>query len=205
MAQPAFRKFIIALAALMLGAAPASAQLYSDGYKFLQAVKDKDGDVATSMLNEPGSTVVNARDLSTGETGLHYTVRRRDTTWTGWLLQQNANPNIADKQGVTPLGLAIRLNFLEGVETLIAGGARVDETDFTGQTPLISAVLSRNGELVEILLDANANPDKTDNAGRSARDYASERGAERMLMLIEEHDSDADADPNGGRIYGPSF
>ena len=205
MAQPAFRKFIIALAALSLGAVPASAQMYSDGYKFLQAVKDKDGDVATSMLNEPGSTVVNARDLSTGETGLHYTVQRRDNVWTGWLLQQNANPNVADKKGVTPLGLAIRLNFLEGVQTLINGGARVDETDFTGQTPLIAAVLSRNGELVELLLKSNANPDKTDNAGRSARDYASERGAERMRMLIEEHDTAGDADTSGGRIYGPSF
>ncbi|WP_245978617.1 ankyrin repeat domain-containing protein [Aurantiacibacter xanthus] len=205
MAQPALRKFIIALAALALGAVPASAQMYSDGYKFLQAVKDKDGDKATSMLNEPGSTVVNARDLSTGETALHYTVRRRDNTWTGWLLQQRANPNIADKQGVTPLGLAIRMNFLEGVQTLIDGGARVDETDFTGQTPLISAVLSRNGELVELLLKANANPDKTDNAGRSARDYAGERGAERMRLLIEQHDNAADADPAAGRIYGPSF
>ena len=205
MAQPAFRKFIIALAALALGAVPASAQMYSDGYKFLKAVKDKDGDVATSMLNEPGTTVVNSRDLSTGETGLHYTIQRRDNMWTGWLLQQHANPNVADKQGVTPLGLAIRLNFLEGVETLIIGGARVDEADFTGQTPLISAVLSRNGELVEILLNANASPDKTDNAGRSARDYASERGAERMLMLIEQHDDDANADADSGRIYGPSF
>ena len=207
MVRPAFRNILIAAASVSIGlsAAPAAAQFQSDGYKFLQAVKDKKGDEATAMLNEPGSTVINARDISSGETALHYTVQRRDNLWTGWLLQQRANPNIADKNGVTPLGLAIRLNFLEGVETLITGGARVDEADFTGQTPLIAAVLSRNSSLVEILLKANADPDKTDNAGRSARDYASERGAERMLMLINQHESTAGADPEDSRIYGPSF
>jgi len=204
----ALRKILaiaIGFAGLALGA-PASAQLYSDGYKFLQAVEDRHGDDATAMLNTPGSTVINARDLSSGETGLHITIKRRDVIWTRWLLQEDANPNIADKNGLTPLMLASQMNFIEGVEALIAGGARVDVTNNTGETPLINAVHTRNFELMEVLLKAGASPDRTDNSGRSARDYARERGAgSRVLEVIEQFEQDEAEGAGGGRIYGPSF
>ena len=50
---------------VLLGALPAGAQLYSDGYKFLKAVKDKDGAAVTEMIEEPGSTVEdNLRDVA---------------------------------------------------------------------------------------------------------------------------------------------
>ena len=41
----------IASALALVLAAPASAQFQSEGYKFLEAVKDREGDVATDMLN----------------------------------------------------------------------------------------------------------------------------------------------------------
>lgn len=203
----ALRKILFAIAALAAFslAVPAAAQLYSEGYQFLQAVKDRDGEKATEMLNTPGSTVVNARDLSSGETGLHYTVQRRDLTWTRWLLQEGANPNIADSTGRTPLAHAAQLNFLQGVEALVAGGARVDITNQTGETPLINAVHARNVELVEVLLRAGADPDRADNTGRSARDYANERGAnERVLAAIAANDA-ARGDQGPAQVYGPDF
>ena len=61
------------LLALMLAptlAAPARAQ-FSDSYNFLKAVKDKDGGKATEFLDKPGNTVVNTRELDTGDTALH--------------------------------------------------------------------------------------------------------------------------------------
>lgn len=196
-------KLALAAGALAL-AVPASAQLYSEGYKFLQAVKNREGDEATQMLNEPGSTVVNSRDLTNGETALHLTIARRDVVWTRWLMQEGANPNIADNQGATPLIRACEMGFIEGVEALIAGGASVDVANRTGETPLIAAVHTRNIALMQVLLRAGADPDRTDNAGRSARMYASERGAgERTLAVIEEL-----ARPSGERErrnYGPSF
>ena len=208
MPRPAHRRIIAALAAL-LGfalAMPAAGQMYSDGYKFLKAVKDRNGDEATAMLNTPGTTVINARDLSSGATGLHYTVERRDTVWTRWLLQENANPNVADKRGITPLILATQINFIEGVEALIEGGAQIDVANATGETPLIYAVHARNYELMEVLLKAGANPDRTDNSGRSARDYARERGAgTRVLAVIEEFEKPESERGAGDRIFGPSF
>ena len=199
----ALRNIFIFAAALAL-AAPATAQMYSDGYKFLQAVKKKEGDEATVMLNEPGSTVVNSRDLSTGETALHLTIARRDLVWTRWIMQEGGNPNIADNTGATPLIRATEIGFIEGVEALIAGGANVDVANRTGETPLIAAVHTRNIPLMQVLLRAGANPDRTDNAGRSARMYASERIAgDRVRAVIEELGQSASQ--REGRNYGPSF
>ena len=38
---------------------PVAAQMRSEGYTFLKAVKDKDGDVVTDMLSDPSSQIVN--------------------------------------------------------------------------------------------------------------------------------------------------
>lgn len=211
MARAPFRKITIAAAALAalvvtaLGlAAPAGAQLYSEGYQFLQAVKNREGDEATELLNAPGSTVVNARDLSSGETGLHITVERRDLTWTQFLLQEGANPNIADNRGRTPLIAAAQLGWIEGVQALVDGGARTDIANETGETPLIAAVHARNVELVGVLVAAGADPDRADNAGRTARDYASMPGVSaRVLNAIESNERNADQGEQ--RIYGPVF
>ncbi|MGB3795198.1 MAG: ankyrin repeat domain-containing protein [Alteraurantiacibacter sp.] len=206
MARAPFRRFILvaaSLAALNL-AVPASAQLYSEGYKFLQAVKDREGEDATQMLNEPGSVIVNSRDISSGETGLHITVDRRDLTWTKFLLQEGANPNIADNRGRTPLIAAAQSGFVEGVEALVKAGARLDVGNETGETPLIAAVHARNIELIRVLVAAGADPDRADNAGRTARDYATMPGVSgRVINAIETNESAADAGSN--RVYGPVF
>lgn len=185
-------------------AVPAAAQFYSAGYEFLRAVRDRNGTEATDMLNQPGTTVINSRDIGSGETGLHIVVSRRDLTWTRWLLQEGANPNIADNRGRTPLIAATEIGFLEGVEVLIRAGAQVDVSNQTGETPLIAAVHARNIELMEILLEAGADPDRSDNAGRSAREYASLPGVPPRLLATIEASENADGEGEA-RIYGPVF
>lgn len=203
MARVTFRKAILTAVALAV-ATPAAAQLYSDGYRFLQAVKNREGEDATELLNDPGSQVINTRDLSTGETGLHIAVARRDLTWTRFLLQEEANPNIADNSGRTPLIAAAQLGWVEGVSALIAAGARTDVTNAAGETPLISAVHARNVELIAVLMEAGADPDRTDNTGRSARDYAGQPGmSSRILSAIV--DNEPGADEGNNRTYGPVF
>lgn len=198
---------IVAIALAMMAAlqiVPASAQNFSEGYQFLKAVKERDGTVATEALNEPGTTVVNARDIATGETALHIVVQRRDILWVKFLTQKGANPNIADKQGVMPLQLASSLGFIEGVEALIEAGARVDVTNIAGETPLIAAVHRRDKEMVRLLLANGANVDRADNSGRSARDYARLMGAgSTMLSEIERAESGDKDDVKA--TYGPDF
>lgn len=203
MTRVTFRNAVF-LAAVLALAAPAGAQLYSEGYQFLQAVKNREGTEAGELLNRPGSTVINARDLSSGETGLHIVVARRDITWTRYLLQQGANPNISDNQGRTPLIVAAQVGFIEGVSALVAGGAQIDVANRTGETPLIAAVHVGNLELIEVLVEAGADPDRPDNTGRSARDYARQPGVSpRVLAAIV--DNEGDAQTGTSRTYGPIF
>lgn len=185
--------------------APANAQLQSEGYQFLEAVKDRDGDTATDMLNQPGTQVINTRDITTGETGLHVVTARRDVLWIRFLLQRGANPNIRSNDGLTPLQLATRLGFVEGVEELLKGGAQVNVSDSQGETPLIAAVHQRNVELIRRLLAEGADPDRNDNSGRSARDYM-ELMTGNSLMQREFEIADAERGDQGTQEqYGPSF
>jgi ankyrin repeat protein len=193
-----------ALAGMLLAAAPAQAQ-YSPGYNFLQAVKKKDGDKVLKMLSDPASTLVNSRDITTGESALHIVVERRDLTWIDFLLRKGADPNIRDNKGVTPLVLATRLDFVEGAEALIAKGAKVDIPDQTGETPLIFAVHNRDTSMMRVLLRAGADPDRPDSSGRSARDYAMQDGKDSVLLTeIERNERPADQ-REGASTYGPSI
>ena len=186
-------------------AVPASAQMFRDGYEFLKAVKDRDGDAATEFLNEPGSTIVNTRDITSGETALHLVTARRDLVWVRFLLQRGANPNIRDKDGVAPIQLAVRLGSVDGVEALIKRGADVDVNDSAGETPLIAAVHRRDVPLVRLLLANGANPGRTDNSGRTARDYAELMQGNRSILdefiKAEEEAKEEGEDKN----YGPTF
>ena len=94
----------MALALLVPG--PAQAQ-FSDNYNFLKAIKDKDGQKVTDLIQKPGSTVINSRDVSTGQNALHIVIARRDATWLSFLLGKGANPNLADNAGNTPLMNAV--------------------------------------------------------------------------------------------------
>ncbi len=198
-----FLHFLCVAAAAISLSAPAQAQ-FSDSYNFLKAVKDRDGEEATKYLNEPGSVIVNTRDRSSGQTALHIVVERRDKTWMGFLLQQGANPNVRDKEGVSPLMLATQLRFIDGVKILLAKKADVNVANYQGETPLIRAVQLRDSELVRVLLANGADPDQTDTlAGLSARDYAKrDRRAATILAEIEKADSDKKPETEG-RFFGP--
>ena len=195
-----------ALAGALAFGVPVAAQTYSDGYQFLQAVDKNDVDKADELLSKPGSTLVNSRDLTSGRTGLHIAADRRDVVWLVYLLNRGANPNIADRRGVTPLMRASQLGFFEGVQHLVTKGARVDDANSTGETPLMLAVHRRDTAMMRVLLRAGADPDRTDNSGRSARDYAALEGR-GSLTLAEIERSDAAGNERRAETgtYGPSL
>jgi ankyrin repeat protein len=180
---------------------PAAAQGYSEGYKFLQKVEKRERNEAIDMATKPGSTVVNARDVTNGRTGLHIAVARRDQAWVDLLLQLKANPNLADNAGVTPLMLAVQLGWAEGMASLVAAKARVDEPNGEGETPLIYAVHARNIGMMRILLAAGAKPDRADNSGRSARDYAALAGGSVQAELARVQPVAAKP---AAKVYGPN-
>lgn len=169
-------------AALLVVPALASAQ-FSDSYNFLKAVREQDGGKVTELIGKPGSTIVNTRDGSTGETALHIVVARRDASWMAFLLSKGAKPDLADSRGNTPLLLATQLRFTEGVQLLLNAGAQVDKPNGSGETALIRAVQLRDVASIRVLIAQGANPEKHDTlAGMSARDYAERDGRNPVIM-----------------------
>lgn len=186
-------------------ATPAQAQ-FSTSYKFLDSVRKKDGNAVTDALSAPGTTIINTRDITTGETALHIVTARRDPTWITFLLSRGANPNLRDAHGVTPLVVAVNLGFADGVQLLIDGGGKVDEPNSAGETPLISAVHRRDTGLMRMLLKAGADPDRADNSGRSARDYALLDGKSGTLVSeIQNNAKPRQARTTAKPSYGPSL
>ncbi len=163
-----------AAAALMLAAAPASAQQFSDSYNFLKAVREADGAKVNKFLQDKTLRIVNAKDRSTGEGAIHIVTRRSDALYLRVLLQQDdINANLQDGRGNTALIIAAERGWIDGLGILIKYKANVNLANAAGETPLIRAVQVHNVEAVRQLINAGADPDRTDNVtGKSARDYA---------------------------------
>ncbi|HEX4695142.1 ankyrin repeat domain-containing protein [Sphingomonas sp.] len=168
----------LALAGILFAAPlPAFAQLAgSPGYTFLQAVRNDKGQEVIDILSKPGNRIINTQDPSTGEGALAIVVKRGDAKYVRYFLAQDGvDPNIRDKDGNTPMLLAVQYGYEDLVPILIAGKANPNIGNSGGDTPLILAVQRRNQGLVRVLLDSGANPDQSDiRAGKSARDYAME-------------------------------
>ncbi|MEV5024331.1 ankyrin repeat domain-containing protein [Sphingobium sp. LMA1-1-1.1] len=192
-----------ALTLALLSPVAAQAQ-FSDNYSFLKAVKDADGQKVTDLIQKPGSTVINSRDVTSGDTALHLVVARRDNTWLTFLLAKGANPNLTDNNGNTPLMDAVQARFEEGVRSLLSFNAQVDKANGSGETPLIRAVQLRDVELVRLLVAQGANPDKRDTiAGMSARDYAARDS--RTPGLMEALSAAKTTAAPKGPVQGPVF
>jgi len=191
--------------AMLLAANPAAAQ-FSAGYKFLEAVKKKDGAAVEEAVSEPGSTIINTRDVTSGETALHIVAARRDATWLTYLVAKGANVSVRDSRGVTPLEIATSLGWIEGVQVLVDAKARLDDSNDAGETPLIAAVHRRDVAIVRLLLRSGADPDRKDNSGRSARDYALLDGPGSVLVsVITSEARKKSAGQTGSATYGPTF
>ena len=177
----------IALLAASLFSAPATAQV-SDVEGFVKAIRERDGTKALELMRARGALVLNHRD-SRGDTGLLAAIGNRDLTWTRFLLQEGANPNVASRDGETPLIAAARLGFEDAVDALLRRGAEVDASNRLGETPLIVAVQRRHKSIVKELLEKGANPDQADTAaGYSARDYARRDSRARDILALMESD-----------------
>ncbi|MEL6485523.1 MAG: ankyrin repeat domain-containing protein [Pseudomonadota bacterium] len=203
--RPAIASGVFAAALATFAFAPAGAQMFSAAYEFLEAVDERDGDTVTEMLNEPGTQIVNSRNVTTGETGLHIVTKRRDALWVKFLLQRGADPNIKDRNGIYPIQISAALGDGDSLEELIKRGAQVDVADQQGETPLIAAVHRRDTAMIARLLKEGADPDRNDNSGRSARDYADLMIGNDQIMA-EFAAADADRGKKGTtQLYGPSF
>lgn len=179
------KRFALIAFALAAASAPTAAQYISDAEPFINAVRERDGNKATELI-ESRPTIVNTRNLK-GETALIIAISRTDDLWTKFLLGKGANPSLANTNGDTPMIAAARVGYTEAIELLLALGAKVDVGNKMGETPLIVAVQQRQLDAVKLLLAKGADPDKKDTAaGYSARDYAKRDTRSRALLTAIE-------------------
>ncbi|MES2492191.1 MAG: ankyrin repeat domain-containing protein [Pseudomonadota bacterium] len=194
----------LAAAAAMVMPIPAAAQFMGPSYKFLEAIKKKDGEAVEKALGEGGPNLINTKDVTSGDTALHLVTARRDLAWMSFLIYKGGNVNARNEKGATPLSLAVGLGFVEGVDLLLGNGARVNDPGVDGETPLIAAVHQRSIELVRTMIKAGADPRRADNSGRTALDYA--RLIDKDSVIAGELDAAAKAvAARQKRTYGPSF
>ena len=176
------------LMSVLLGAALATgavAQGQPDSEILLEAIEDQRNNDVVDLVTRKGRGIINVRGYS-GATPLTAAMRKRATAYVNYLLQNGADPNLADKQGDTALMIAARLGHIEGINTMLLGRAAVDAANRQGETALIAAIQNRHGAVVRRLLEAGASTTRTDNAGLSARDYAArDRRSADILKLIE--------------------
>jgi hypothetical protein len=160
---------------------------FSPAFRFLKAVRERDGNVATEMTQNPSMTVINSRDPSNGDGALHILVRGRDLTWLGFMLSRGARPDLENNDGATALLLAAQIGWREGAERLLVARANPNAANNQGETPLIYAVRRFDQPLVRILMSNGADPNQTDSlSGNSALDYArQDRRGQALIPLLE--------------------
>jgi ankyrin repeat protein len=119
------------------------------------------------------------------------------------LLDNGADPNIPNKNGLTPLEHACGRDKAVAtslVKLLLAKGAEVNRTNKGGFSlgPLSWAVSSDNTELVKLLLDRGADAKAKTENGDTALHSAASRGDVEIAAMLIEHGADVNAKITGG-------
>ena len=82
------------------------------------------------------------------------------------------DPNTADREGRTPLHLAVQSDSPETVHYLLEAKAAPNAADKDGATALHYAASNRSPDVTQRLLDAGADPNTADREGRTPIDVA---------------------------------
>jgi ankyrin repeat protein len=139
---------------------------------------------------------VDARELD--ENPLLWAMSSRQYQFAELFLEYNAEPNVADKDGRTPLCLLLRYNVspedraqvLGLLQSLLKRGANVNAQDGENTTPLHLTMELGFYEAVRDLLEGGALPNMKDNKGKTPL---------HLLLEREYHDHD---DVNGVLVVG---
>lgn len=131
---------------------------------------------------------LHAADDPDGTTPLHWAVRANDLSATQRLLKAGANPDVANRYGVTPLSLAAENASATMIQALLQAGAHANGAI------LMTAARTGNAEAVRMLLargaDANA---RESSLGETALIWAAAENHSEAVRALIEHGADVDA------------
>ncbi|CAH2226182.1 ankyrin repeat domain-containing 50 [Pelobates cultripes] len=103
------------------------------------------------------------------------------------LLEHGADPELEDKDGVTPLLVAVYEGQAEVAELLLEAGADPNRADKSRMTPLLAAASGGHAEVIRVLLLWGSKIDATDSEGRSslAMAAAATGGEQAVRVLLD--------------------
>lgn len=117
------------------------------------------------------------------------------------LLTNNADPNISDKNGTTPLIYSAREGDNSVSNMLLVAGAKVDATSALNETPLMVAARYGNLDLAKLLISKGANArvccNKTTPLHAVVR--SDKRNALQIISLLLDAGADVNARDEAGR------
>jgi uncharacterized protein len=128
--------------------------------------------------------IVNSADES-GFTALHGVAGEEHYDVATYLIENGADVNAKNNEGIAPLHLAA---WPQMVELLVSRGANIDARDETGRTPLIvHAEEAEDCGVMAALLRLGADADAADEDGNSALSIATDREELDKIQLITSH------------------
>lgn len=124
---------------------------------------------------------------------LHWATWNRQTEVVRKLLRHNADPNVLNCPGFTPLDIAVGNDDIETASALLSSCAHV-EAPGAVTTPLIAAASRGSIGMVRLLLSHDANPN-TERRGQTALYAAIENGRSDVVWLLLTSGSDPNLRP----------
>lgn len=85
----------------------------------------------------------------------------------------------------TPLIIAVEKGNFSQVEKILKAGSNPNIPDADGKTSLHYASIANNAEIADLLIKKGANPFIYDTFNKTAKDYAVEKGASKILSMIQ--------------------
>ena len=131
----------------------------------LSAINDVKG---LEELLESGDQLGTLTD-SRRQTSLHYAARTGALDALKFLILNSPNIDLADKNGHTPLAIAVEEKQLEVAKQLLEAGANSDcAAGHFGGTVLHRAIIRKDKAMVQLLLERGSDPNQQDAAGKTA-------------------------------------
>jgi ankyrin repeat protein len=147
-----------------------------------------------SRIHSPSTSLSNMVDC-VGRSSLHLAAMNGNTSIVNLLLSNGANIDLADKDGNTPLHLAINCRH-EDVTRILLYSRTNDPLDEFGKSSLHLAVERGDAEIVKLLLETTDLIDVKDSFGLTPLHAAVQLGFENIVRLILERGSQSDACDN---------
>jgi ankyrin repeat protein len=124
-----------------------------------------------------------------GLTPLYFASQHDHLDVVKFLVDNGADPNIADNDGQTPIMIAIINGHIDVVRVLLEKGADPNQADDFNSTPLSFASQDGDLEVVRMLLGKGANPNIADDEWETPLMYADQREHADVVRLLLENDA----------------